>query len=64
MKFKIHYDEHVERVIVVDAESMEEVETMIDDLDHSQSHVISTLYEIWAIQELPEALKPSANRIE
>lgn len=54
MKFEIHYDEHIERVVVIEAESIEDAEEMIDDLDHSQSAIIDTTYEVWAIRELPK----------
>jgi demethoxyubiquinone hydroxylase (CLK1/Coq7/Cat5 family) len=63
VKFKIHYDEHIERVIVIESESLEDVEEMIDELDHSQSTIIDTTYEVWAIRELPEKPKPYANRV-
>jgi demethoxyubiquinone hydroxylase (CLK1/Coq7/Cat5 family) len=63
MKFEIHYDEHIERVVVIEAESIEDAEEMIDDLDHSQSAIIDTTYEVWAIRELPEKPKPYADRV-
>ena len=63
MKFKIHYDEHIERVVVIEAESIEDAEEMIDELDHSQSAIIDTTYEVWAIHELPKNPKPYADRV-